>query len=541
MLRDIRVEAGSGWRWAVAGWFALACGACAAAAGETVEQALQAAQQAARTHRHAEAIAAYERAQQLAPHRRKAWRVELADHWLWHGHPARAERLYREVLADGFSGAADGLDGATDGPAHPAGASRVQRRVHMGLGRALAWQGRHRAALVAFEQVLQFDPTDREARIEHARVNAWRGRHRVAAAALQGVLVDHPGDREATHRLAEVWAWMDRSDRAGALLASHVGRDPQDTVATEALVRHRRAQRPQVTADFRRFTQSDGLDIADLQGRLEAADPSGIGRWGVRLGRARFLSPTPGEGGLAVQRLALDGRAPLGEAVSVAGTVGRERIEGQGVGGVAARSLHRWTHDLQLRVQPSDPWRLTLGSTRWTFDSLESLRTGLTARETRGVLELLPDDVHRASLQWTAAAYSDGNARRSMHIQVQRRLHRWPEAMLGLRHASDDFRRPGQPGYFNPDRLRSAHLTLDLRGDFGAAAPALQWQWMGSVGVEQEPMRASRPVRSARVQITGAIGPDLALEVAYDHSTSRIVDRDGFARGIARFSVRQRF
>lgn len=423
----------------------------------------------------------------------------------------------------------------------PAGAD--VRRQHLDQARALASQGRHRAALRELDRALQIDANDRELRIERAKVNAWRGRHRASALALQGVLRDHPGDRDATHRLAEVWQWMDRPDPAEALLVQHLAHDPHDLHAAGVLRDLQRARRPEVAVDLRRFHQSDALLIEDLRTRVGfGAGAGGTGlasglRWGLHAGVARFRPSQPVPAGITVRRLGLQATRPLGEVFSAWGTAGLEQIRGDAL----ARPLQRWTHDLRLTFQPTDPWRLTLGSARRTFDSIEALRTGLTVRETRLALELRPDDVHRGAVEGASADYSDGNVRRSVRLSLQRRLNRWPHVAIGLRHHDDDYRRPGQAGYFNPDRLRSTHVAVDLGGDFGDRAGDLQWQVAGSMGVEREPGQEARAVRSGRVQLSGALAGDLHLELAYDHSTSRVVDRGGFARGILRFSLRQRF
>ena len=491
----------------------LAAGGLAAAAPADAETLLREAREAARADRHAEAIAAFERALQAAPQRRPEWLLEWADQLTWAGRLDEAIALYRE---------------ATGLLAPP---ERV--RAHVGLARALSWAERHAEAVAEYERALAIDPHDAQAQIGRARVQSWRGRHRDAVAQLQPVLQARPHEREATLVLAESLAWMGRPERALAVLRAQLAADPGDERAARLLAELERDTRAQTSLDWRDFEQSDGLRIRQTQlaTRLPLAD--GRGQVGLLLERTVYRPAAGPVEHIEVRRPGVEARYRLSDALEWSGSLFLDLIDTRG----AAGDHRRWTHSTYLTWRPVDGLRLDLSSQRWTFDSEAALRAGLTASQRQVSIDATPDDRRRFSLRANHREYSDGNSRRGWRFDAEQRLWRPAQLWLGYRHTRFDYSLPGQPGYYNPARYRADELLLHAAGTLG---PGLGWGLRWAVGREVEQPGGARPIRSGGVQLNWTVQPRLVLEAAYDHSTSRTLATGGFERGIVRLSLRYR-
>lgn len=484
-------------------------GATTVAADEAVQQA----RQAARADRHADAIAAFGRAVSAAPQRRREWLLEWADQHTWAGRLDEAMALYREALA-------------TLEPA-------ARPRARLGLARALSWDGRHSQALAQYQAVLQDRPGDEEARRGIGRVQSWRGRHREAAADMQQFLQDRPRDREATIILAESLAWMGRADRARAVLREQVAADAGDSRAAALLLKLDLDQRPQTTLDWRDFDQSDRLRIQDLSLATRRPLAEGQGHVGLRLGATRFVPPAGPVSSIEVLRPGVEARWRLTDSLEWNGRLGLDLIDTRGDTGDHSRLVH----DTYVTWWPGDLLRLDLGSSRWTFDSEETLRQGLTATQTKLSADLLPDDLTRWTVRAHRSEVSDGNRSDGWQFEAERRVWHEPRVHLGYRHNRYGFSRPGQSGYFNPQDYRSDELTLQASGWLPAG---LRWQLRWAAGREDVRPGDVRPIRSGSVGLAWEASPRLAFEAAYDHSTSRTLASGGFRRDIARITMHYR-
>lgn len=441
--------------------------------------------------------------------------LEQADRHTGDGRLAEAVALYRRVLADG---------------------SMAERpRALVGLGRALSWQGRHIAATAAYREALALAPDDAEARRGLARVLSWRGHPHEAAALMQAQRRHDPRDREAAWILAESLAWMGRGDRALALLREQVAADPGDERAARERDALQAALRPELRVDLRDFERSDGLAITEQA--LAVRQPLALGRGhaGARLSQARYQPAASAAGvtRILVQRLGVEGRWRLDDRLEWNGELGLDRIDSTGAPG----DHDKLTWSTWLTAWPRDGLRLDLSSARSTFDSETTLRQGLVATQTALSADAVPDDRHLVHGKLEQTRYSDGNRRQGWELRAQRRLLPQPRLWAGLRLAQWRFEQPGQPGYYNPGRYRSLELPLQASG---WAAPGLYWELRFSPGRETEDGQASRAIRSGSAQLAWRLRPATTLELAYDHSTSRTQPGSGFARGIARLTLKQR-
>ena len=445
--------------------------------------------------------------------------VEQADRHTWDGRLDEAVALYRQARTHSER--------------------RVALRAHTGLGRALSWQGRHIAATAAYREALALDPDDAEARRGLARVLSWRGHPQEAVALMQAQRERDPRDREAAWILAESLEWMGRGDRARALLRAQVAAERDDTSddtrAAGKLAELEAALRPELRVDLRDFQRSDGLAIDEqaVAGRLPLAD--GRGHAGARVSQARYR-PTASAAGttrIHVQRLGAEGRWRFTDRLEWNGELGLDRIDSVG----SAGDHDPLTWSTWLTLWPRDGLRLDLSSARSSFDSEITLRQGLVATQTALSADLVPDDLHLLHGQVEQTRYSDGNRRQGWALRAQRRLLPQPRLWAGVRLAHWRFEQPGQPGYYNPARYRSVELLLQASG---WAAPGLYWELRFAPGRETEDGQAARDIRSGSAQLAWRLRPATTLELAYDHSSSRTQPGSGFARGIARLTLKQR-
>ena len=94
---------------------------------------------------------------------------------------------------------------------------------------------------------------------------------------------------------AESYLWMGRSDLARRTLESRLAAAPEDRRARSLLKGLERDQRGEARLDLRRFFQSDGLDIRQVNLGLDLPIRDGRGRIGPRLAYAGF-DPPPAAG-----------------------------------------------------------------------------------------------------------------------------------------------------------------------------------------------------------------------------------------------------
>src|SRR5687768_951505 len=143
--------------------------------------------EAARVNRHADAIAAYERAIDADASVRADLLASLGRQFLWSDKPARAAELLAEYLT-----------------AHP------DCDVRNDLGLALAWSDRLREARAVFTDVIdECASTANTARVRLALVYRWLGRPSRAAALYEQALTDSATAADARLGLAFVAA-LDR-------------------------------------------------------------------------------------------------------------------------------------------------------------------------------------------------------------------------------------------------------------------------------------------------------------------------------------------
>ncbi len=527
---------------------AAALPAAPALAQEASDAPLAQARRAADGGRSAEAIAPYREALRLASEERPDWRLELADQLTWAGELDAAVVEYRAVISSGRADlmrkAQTGLGRALArrGDYAPAVAALdaalaldpADREAALLRAQALSWDNRQAEAEAAYRALLAIDPADERALLGLARVQSWRGRQRAALTTLARLPVLPSDPVEATTITAEAQQWLGRPDRAAQTLRSRLAAAPDDERARWLLGRLARDNRHEFRMDARRFDQSDGLDIeqVNLGGDYRLAD--GRGRIGPRLQYAAFdPSDAPGDV-FTVTRIGAAVGWRVSDAIDLNATIGVDTIDAPGPGGTS----DFLTYDAYVTLFPDDRWRIDAGVQRFTFDSEPTLRNRLVVDQAKLSADFLPTERSRMTVRTAIADYSDGNRQSWWQAEFEQRLALAPRLYVGARYTGTSFRLVNQPGYFSPGEYHALEATLRLDGQLGRRT------WYGlraSAGAERDVGSAERFIISGAAYLRHQLSARVDLEAAYDYSSSSAATSTGFTRSIARISLIARF
>ena len=514
----------------------------------TAQEALAEARKAADSHRNKDAIQPYRDALRLSAADRPDWRLELAEQLSWSGQLVEAIDEYRRVLASGQS--------------------ELLRKAGYGLGRALAWTGEHDAAVEVLDDALKIEPMDRDTLLLRAKILGWASRHTEAEMAYRVMLERDPADQRALLGLARVQSWrghyrkalatlerlpeapedageavtiaseanqwMGRPDRSRKVALRRLADAPDDSQALALLARLDRDYSSELRLDARRFDQSDGLDVEQINLSATVPIDHGRGRVGPRLAYAAF-APSDGDGDVVtVTRAGLAAAYRISDTIDVNAAFSIDTIDNPGKGG----SKDFLTFDAYVTIFPSDRWRIDTGVQRYLFDSDATLRNRLVAEQYKASVDFLPTERTRISARFAYGDYSDGNRQFGWQAEVEQRIMSEPKVHVGIRYSGTDFRLVNQPGYFSPDLYHAAEVLMRIDGRVGERT------YFGarvSGGGERDIGGADRFIVSASTYLRRDLTDRFAVEAAYDYSSSRTMSANGFERGIGRLSLIARF
>lgn len=467
----------------------------AAAARATIE----AARAAARADRNRESAELFGRAIATVPGWRRELLQEYADQLTYSRRPGQAVPLYREALQSPRS-------------------ADERLRLLRGLGLALLWSDQPSSARPVLEALLREQPDDRDAARNLGRALSWSGRQREAVAHLQPLVQAQPDDEEARAILAQALAWMGRPHRARAALAGATGAEARKLV--QAMDRQ---QAPRSIADVQRSTQSDDLEIRSGRAGHAISFGDGRGTAGVRVDRTLYHRED-GSDFAQVTRPMAHGRYRLGDAVDINAEVGQERIRAGGGAAHDPTVYASW-----LTWWPNDLWRVDASTNRGTFDNLQSLRLGITARQHGLAADFTPTERQRHTLRLARADYSDGNVRRDARFETEYRWRTHPDAWIGVRHTRFDFDRQLDNGYFNPLSFEATQVTLRAAWRPGGADG--RWDIAATMAAGREHARpdGSKPAHDASLRVGWRLDTRTRLEARAQRFSS-LTSAAGFAR-----------
>jgi tetratricopeptide (TPR) repeat protein len=503
-----------------------------------VGRLVELAREAARAERSREAIELYERALAQGPELRPQLLREFADQLTIAEQPGRAIPLFREALAV--------QDGGPD----------EERRARLGLALALVWNGRYREAMEEYERllavdpddmearkgrarvlawtdrlepaareyrkVLKEDPTDREARRELARVESWRGRQQRAQRELREMLREDPTDVDARLALADAQRWMGRPDRAMIHVERALERRPDRREALELKSEILRDARPSSDFQFNRSRLADGLRLDQFSTSHEWTFESGRSALGAQYSVFEYNENSRAAG--RVERPGIFGRRRFSDGVELGGAIARDEVSTFRQNGAPSPLIF----DLFATTWPSDWWRLELGFSRTTFDTLQALEEGVTAESLSLAADWTPNERWRGSVRASSAWFDDGNQRWWGQFELERRLRSGqPSVFLGLRYTAYDFDELLRGDFFNVGSLQAWLIALRAHSSLGRS---FTFDVESAIGFEDTSPGGSRATGSLRTRLIWQATERLEIEARGEVLGLRETLRDGLSR-----------
>jgi thioredoxin-like negative regulator of GroEL len=509
------------------------------------DRTVAAARDAAQHNRNAEAVVLFQWAIAQAPSRRLEWLRELAEQMTWcgqqnprSGQAKAAIPLFREVLAAGKLSAQD----TKWARLRLARALRLTHQFKASLrecdavlaqdpkdldarferAETLDWEARNRDAAKEYEAILRVDPANRQARLNLAQEQDWRSRPQDAQRRLQAFLHDHPDDSDGVLLLAQFQNGMGRPDLAKQTFHDFLARHGTDPSGQQLLDKGkslldeiRLHEQPDVGVDYQQSTQSDHLRIGVTSFQQNTQLQEGRTTLGPRYQRYDY-HPEKGQVPLTVDRPGVYARQRISERSELTGNFYLDLIEPRG----GAKSRQALTYDTYYTLLPNDRLRFDLGSRRSTFDNITSLTRGITATYGTFSMDLFPDENKRTRLTTRAdwGAYTDGNNRGLVQVEVERRVWPNPHLFLGARYTDFAFTKLLNDGYFNPKSYQSEVLTFHLWGQRGER---LYYDFDGSYGREHANPGGGKPYSSLGGKLSYLLRQRLLLEGRWQFFSSR--------------------
>jgi len=434
------------------------------------------ARAAARSDSNVEAARLFHAYLRENPQERRQVLREYADQLLYSNRPDRAAALLREIL---------GWELATE--------ERLQAQKSYAL--ALLWSDQHRAAIAAYDSLLSGRPGDADLELNRIRAVQWMGRPDVATAMVSQLSPGLRGNSGAADILADI------GDNA----------------------------RPVTEAGLVAFDQADGLGLTRWRAGQQVFALSGAASLQATFERGRFDDGA--EGRVTIDSPALSGGWRASDWLQLSGQAALERQRGPGV------SRSRLTYEAAAALMPADNLRLDFVTARRSLDNLRSLRLGVTARHYLASIDYWPGSLLKLTLRGELARYSDGNDRRWVQVEAERRLSRSPNLFVGARATVFRFDQQLDHGYFNPKSFRSVQATA--RG--WAKIRARTWIDLSfAAGPEDSTPGGTKLAYWARGKLSQGLGERVELSLVAERLSAGQT-ATGFARNSLSASLRLRW
>lgn len=385
----------------------------------------------------------------------------------------------------------------------------------------LIYSQRPEEALPLLEEVLAWELTGEErssAERSYALALLWSDQHRQALAAYERILADEPDNEDAHFNRIRAMQWLGRPDRARSSLAQLPPSLLQSERAVEIGNEIRRSARPLTGLRVWQMSQADGLDLNAARVEHNIFPASGAARLGASYEQRRFADDNRR---IRVEVPGISGSLRASDALQLSASLALERQRGAGI------SRTQTVYEAAAAFLPSDRLRLDVVTARRTLDNLTSLQRGITTHHYFASADYWPDPLLKLSLRGELARYSDGNDRRWLQAQAERRVSRAPDIFIGARAAAFSFERQLDNGYFNPKRFRSAELTARGWSQIGRST------WLdlsGAAGPEQSRPGGTKLAYWLRGKLSHALSDDLEAAIVAERLSSRGATGTGFAR-----------
>jgi tetratricopeptide (TPR) repeat protein len=120
-----------------------------------------------------------------------------------------------------------------------AGDGQTGQRLTQAQAIELAGQGKHQAALEAFQQLAADNPRNLEARLWIGRMHGEMGHHDLAESVFRSAMLENPDNIDAIIGLSDALVGLRRTDEALVVLSKAASAQPQNPELSAAVRRAR--------------------------------------------------------------------------------------------------------------------------------------------------------------------------------------------------------------------------------------------------------------------------------------------------------------
>jgi hypothetical protein len=503
---------------------------------------LDSARTAAAADRHADAIRWYHRAIAREPSLAGELNLELGHQYTWAEKPDSAAVFYRAHLAahpgdlEGEIGLGRALawSGRHDEAiavyeaALPRAGDRADE-IRVAIARARSWKDDHEAARRDYDAVLAGDSANVDARVGRAQTANWSGRHREAAALYAGILADHPDHADAQEGLAAAQYWMGRTDLARETLRG--AKHTRSAVAFENDVE--RSVSPGAS-----YTYDQNKDTDDIERRMHTVD---AGVWADDLTRVggEYVHGTleqPARPDVTRDWLSAVLRRRFNETWAASASAG---WQWNSFDRAALGPESYWKNDFNLLTldgyvtyTPRDWMRWDFGVFRGSLANPDAVFRGISLTELSAGLDWRPRSNLLSASSADVSFYSDDNTRVGLNQRlVWQPLWRLP-VRVNHRFTSTTgvgyfgFSATRDNGYYDPRQYLSLYEEVALEVTFSKRA---RGRAAGRLGLDRENGDDWFDVGRFEISGTFVLHPRLALTAGYYDSNSRLGSREGYA------------
>lgn len=402
--------------------------------------------------------------------------------------------------------------------ANPAGRTAILREY----ANQLIFSNRADSAVVLLREVLSWKLTADErlqAQRSYALALLWSDQHRQAIAAYDSLLAASPGDEDATFNRIRAMLWLGRPDRAAQMIAQLPAELRRSPRAREIAKDIRSNARPVSRATVGGFRQADGLDVSSWRLEQQMFARSGAAWLAPYFERNRFDQGISGE--ITVEATGIAGWIRPANGLQLGVKAGLERNRGTGV----SRSVG--VYEASVALLPTDNLRVDFVNARRSLDNLKSLQMGIMTRHYFGSVDYWPQSLVKLTLRGELTHFTDGNDRRWVQVEAERRLAREPHIFVGVQATALQFEKQFDHGYFNPKRFRSVAATA--RGWSGVGLRT----WVdlaGSVGPEESTPGGPKLAYWLRGRVKHKLTDNIEASLRAERFSSRGISSTGFAR-----------
>lgn len=499
-------------------------------AAQTADEWVDRGHRAAQSDRHADAIAAYERAIELQPQLRPALLASLGRQYLWSDNAPRAAELLREYLR-----------------------SNDECDVRADFGLALAWSEQFREAQAVLVRLLaDCNAFAGSARLRLAMIRRWQDQPTEAVRLYREVLQVGSAEEVRAARTGLAYAWLLQDYNRRALRAftdlARTAATPEDryaagegmAVALARLGRHDAArqlleEQDTISADLRDVSAAIEFHASPQVAPHSRAFRDGDGTTFGSAGAAITGAPAGGaRAGVDVSHWSLDGGTSHHSAVETA-ILGEWRWGAAIAGsGRAARSFFReggwspYTGELNVAVTPGDAVRVDVSLARiMARDNAAALDHQLTGRHAAVSTDVRITPAVTLMAAADLVQWSTGNRRARLRGSARLQFEGMPRLTLELPALLQTYDEAMPFAFFSPEQYIEAGPGANLHTRFSD-------HWNASVhgrlGLQRESGQPWNVFGTARAAVwRDAIG-DWSVNAALSWSNSSLASPTSFQR-----------